>query len=277
MSPGRVVPSKPSQGPPGQRLQALRVTLGISTRNVQDYSEAIAKAYKRDSYYISHSSLTAIENSPSTPSIYKLFTLSVVYRINFVDLLLLYGIDLEQISSAQLAVKLPKTHLIPSEIYDRERQIGFPVKFDPGARVEETNLLSRMVQVWGEVPVSFVQHLGLQKYQYGFIGLDDYTLYPLVRPAAFVQIDDQDTKIQSEGWENEFDRPIYFFQLRDGYACGWCRLDDKVLTIIPYSLSRAQTRHFRYPDEVDTVGRVVAIAMPLPRKTPRPSLAVQAK
>src|SRR5579862_3213857 len=138
MSPGRVVPSKPSQGPPGQRLQALRVTLGISTRNVQDYSEAIAKAYKRDSYYISHSSLTAIENSPSTPSIYKLFTLSVVYRINFVDLLLLYGIDLEQISSAQLAVKLPKTHLIPSEIYDRERQIGFPVKFDPGARVEET-------------------------------------------------------------------------------------------------------------------------------------------
>src|SRR5215469_254658 len=99
MSPGRVVPSKPSQGPPGQRLQALRITLGISTRDVQYYSSVVARAYKKDSYYISHSSLTAIENSPSTPSVYKLFTLSVVYRINFADLLMIYGIDLEQISS----------------------------------------------------------------------------------------------------------------------------------------------------------------------------------
>jgi len=25
-----------------------------------------------------------------------------------------------------------------------------------------------------------------------------------------------------------FERPIYFFQLRDGYAYGWCELEGKV-------------------------------------------------
>jgi transcriptional regulator with XRE-family HTH domain len=256
----------------GQRLKALRVTLGITTRDVQDYSRIIARTQKNQSYYISHSSLIDIENSSRTPSVFKLFTLSVVYRINFVDLLLFYGIDLEEISKAQLAVKLPKTHIIPSEIYDAERQVSFPVRFDPGARIEETNLLTRMVQTWGEIPIAFVQHLWIRKYLYGFIGLDDYTLHPMIRPGAFVQIDDQDNNVQFESWENEFDRPIYFFQLREGYACGWCQIDEKVLSIVPHSLSRAKMRHFTYPGDIDIVGRVVAVATPLPRNTGRSSL-----
>src|SRR5207249_8086689 len=88
------------------------------------------------------------------PSVHKLFTLSALYRFNFVDLLLFFGIDLDQITTARLAVKLPKTHLVPSEIYDTERRMSFPARFDPGARIQETNLLSRMVQTWGEIPIA---------------------------------------------------------------------------------------------------------------------------
>jgi hypothetical protein len=208
------------------------------------------------------------------PSVHKLFTLSAIYRINFVDLLLFFGIDLDQINTARLAVKLPRTHLVPPEIYDTERRVSFPVRFDPGARIEDTNLLSRMVQTWGEIPIAFVQNLGLRKYLYGFIGMDDYTLYPMIRPGAFVQIDDQDTKIQTESWENEFERPIYFFQLREEYACGWCELEGKVLSIIPHSLSGRKTRQFDYPDNIDVVGRVVAVATLLRRKANQSSLSV---
>ncbi len=214
-----------------------------------------------------------IENSTRVPSVHKLFTLSALYRINFVDLLLFFGIDLDQLNTARLAVKLPKTHLVPSEIYDTERRVSFPVRFDPGARIEETNLLSRMVQTWGEIPIAFVQNLGLRKYLYGFIGMDDFTLHPMIRPGAFVQIDDEDTRIDPEPGDNEFERPIYFFQLRDGYAYGWCRLDGKVLSILPHPLSPVQSRQFVYPDDIDVLGRVVAVAMPLRRKPARSSLS----
>jgi len=215
-----------------------------------------------------------IENSTRVPGVHKLFTLSALYRINFVDLLLFFGIDLDQVNTARLAIKLPRTHLVPSEIYDTERRVSFPVRFDPGARIEETNLLSRIVQTWGEIPIAFVQNLGLRKYLYGFIGLDDYTLYPMIRPGAFVQIDDEEIKIELDQWENEFERPIYFFQLRDGYTYGWCELEGKVLSIIPHSLSGRKTRQFNYPDDVDIVGRVVAVATALPRKLSRSSLPV---
>jgi hypothetical protein len=249
------------------------MALGISGRDVQTHSRLIARTQGNQKYYISHSSLIDIENSSRTPGVHKLFTLSALFRINFIDLLLLFGIDLDQINTARLAVKLPKTHLVPSEIYDGERRVSFPVRFDPGARIEETNLLSRMVQTWGEIPIAFVQNLGIRKFLYGFIGMDDYTLYPMIRPGAFVQVDDQETKIEPDPGENEFERPIYFFQLRDGYACGWCRLDDKMLSIIPHSLSRVQSRQFNYPDDIDVVGRVVAVAMPLRRKPGRSSLS----
>jgi len=272
MTRGRALRAKDPPGPPGQRLKALREALGISGRDVQTYSLLIARSQGNKRYCISHSSLVEIENSTRVPSVHKLFTLSALYRFNFVDLLLFFGIDLDQITTARLAVKLPKTHLVPSEIYDTERRVSFPVRFDPGARIEESNLLSRMVQTWGEIPIAFVQNLGIRKYLYGFIGMDDYTLYPMIRPGAFVQIDDGDTKIQSESWENEFERPIYFFQLRDDYACGWCELEGKVLSIIPHSLSGRKTRQFNYPDDIDVVGRVVAVAMPFRRKPARSSL-----
>src|SRR3989442_13548942 len=276
MSRGRSMQSRNPSRPPGQGLKGLGGALGIKRSRVQTYSHLIARTQGNQRYCISHTSLVEIENSSRVPSVHKLFTLSAVYRINFVDLLLFFGIDLDQINTARLAVKLPKTHLVPSEIYDTERRVSFPVRFDPGAKIEETNLLSRIVQAWGEIPIAFVQNLGVRKYLYGFIGMDDYTLYPMIRPGAFVQIDDQDTKIQSESWDNEFERPIYFFQLREDYACGWCELEGKVLSIIPHSLSGRKTTQFDYPDEINVLGRVVAVAMPLRRKPSRSSLPAPA-
>jgi transcriptional regulator with XRE-family HTH domain len=276
MSPARSLSSKNPPGPTGQRLKALRIALGISGRDVQAYSRVIARAQRDSKYHISHSSLIDIENSTRTPGIHKLFTLSALYRINFVDLLLFFGIDLEQLSKEELAVKLPKTHLVPSKVYDAERPAAFPVRFDPGVRIGETNLISRMVQTWGEVPISFLQHLGIRNHLYGFIGMDDYTLYPMIRPGAFVQIDDQDTNIEVGKWETEFERPIYFLQLREGYACGWCWLEGKVLTIVPHPLSRVESRRFNLQDDVDVVGRVVGVAISLPRKPLRASLPIPA-
>jgi len=46
-----------------------------------------------------------------------------------------------------------------------------------------------LIETWGKVPLEFIQHLDLRHRLYGFVGFGDYTLYPLLRPGSFVEID----------------------------------------------------------------------------------------
>jgi len=246
---------------PGEQLKEVRIHLGITTREVEEHSRKIAEAEGNEEFYISNAWLTQIENKQSIPSIYKLYSLSTIYRIKFADLLKLFGVDLEKISKYQLATPLQKTHLTTLEVYDGDRAVTFPVRFDRGFSPEKTNLLSRMVEIWGEVPISLIQHLDIKHSQYGYIGLQDYTLYPLLRPGSFVQIDDRLNRVQTFGWRTEFDRPIYFVELRDGYACSWCELQGNQLTLLPHPLSPCSTRQFVHTMEAEIVGRVTAVAM----------------
>ncbi|SRR5579862_1015221 len=260
-----MTPGNKPQARPGQRLRAARTTLGITTRDVENLSRQIADFHRRSDFYISHSSLIEVENVDHTPSVHKLYSLSVIYRMSFIDLLSIYGIDLDQISRAQMSIQLPKTHLVKPIIYDPDRPMVYPLKFDPSTDLEKTNLLARMVEVWGDVPVAFARHFDVQKHAYGFIGLKDYTLYPMIRPGALVQIDDQDRRVVESDWENEFDRPIFFLQLRDEFACGWCQLEGKSLSVVPHPLSGVHIRTFAHPGEVEVVGRVTGIATTLAR------------
>jgi hypothetical protein len=47
-----------------------------------------------------------------------------------------------------------------------------------------------MVQVWAEVPIALIQQLEIRRGRYGYIGLQDMTMYPLLRPGSFVLIDE---------------------------------------------------------------------------------------
>ncbi len=246
---------------PGEKLKELRNRLGITTREVENHSRKIAEAEHNDEFYVSNTWLTQIENKISIPSIYKLFSLSIIYRIKFTDLVTLYGVDLEKIGKYQVTTPLSHTHIVNLEVFDGDRSVSFPVRFDPGFRPDRTNLLSRMVEIWGEVPIALIQQLDFRHTTYGYIGLEDYTLYPLLRPGSFVQIDDRQKKIQKFPWRTEFERPIYFVELRGGYACAWCELQGSQLTLLPHPLSQCSVRQVAYPAEAQIVGRVSAVAM----------------
>jgi transcriptional regulator with XRE-family HTH domain len=245
----------------GEKLRIARTRLGITTREVEEHSRKIAEEKGNEEYYISNAWLTQIENSHSTPSIYKLYSLCVIYRLKYTELLLLFGVDLEQIGKHQLFTPLENTHLTTLEVYDKERAISFPIRFDHGFRLEKTNLISRMVEAWGEVPFPLLQSLDLRKSLYGYIGLKDFTLYPILRPGSFVQIDGRQDKVQPSESRTEFDRPIYFIELRNSYACSWCDLQGGKLTLLPHPLSPCSIRQFAYPNEAGIVGRVTGVAM----------------
>jgi transcriptional regulator with XRE-family HTH domain len=253
---------------PCEQLKAIRFRLGITTREVADFSQKIAEAEGNPEFHISNAWLTQVENSDSVPSIFKLYSLSSIYRIKFTDLLLLYGVDLQHLSRNQLAAPLPATHLTNLEVYDQQRTVSFPIRFDRSFDIDNTNLLSRLVEVWGEVPIALIQHLDIRHGLYGYIGLQDLTLYPLLRPGSFVRIDPRVRKVQPMRWRTEFDRPIYFVELRDGYACAWCELQDGHLLLLPHPLSPRAVRRLAHGTDAEIVGRVTAVAMTLTPPSP---------
>ncbi|SRR6266403_162861 len=256
---------------PGEQLKDLRSRLGITTRDVTEKSQRIAEAEGNYEFYISNAWLTQIENTEATPSIYKLYSISTIYHIKFTDLLLLFGVDLQKIGKHQIALPLERTHLTNIEAPDGDRSVSFPVRFDRGFNLESTNLLSRMIETWGEVPISLIQHLDVRHAHYGFIGLHDYTLWPMLRPGTFVQIDPRLRRVQSFKWRTEFERPVYFVELRDGYACSWCELQGNQLFLVPHPLSYCGVRQFLFGSDAEIVGQVTGIAMRIADAIDRPA------
>jgi hypothetical protein len=244
----------------GKRLRAERLRVRLSTRAVQKLSQQIAQEKNNQDYYISHGWLTDVENGKFTPSIYKLYSLSLIYKCNYAEIVSFFGINVLDVAKEQSLVRLPHTHLVGSNLESPGQTISLPLELRENVQLARTNLVSRMFEAWGEIPVALLQQLDLRHCLCGYIGLEDYTLFPLIRPGSFVEIDSRQNKVKSN-WQSEFDRPIYFVELRNGYACSWCELDGSQLILVPCPQSRGQIRQVRYPADADIIGRVTAVTM----------------
>src|SRR6267143_1683219 len=218
----------------GTRLKELRLRVGLTLRDVEARSLKLAEEKKSRDYFI--------------------------YRDSWTNVLGFFGLRVGDIGRDQALFGLPNTHLVQNDLPDSEKVV-LPVRMREDLQLERTNLLSHLVEIWGEIPVPLVQHLDLRKSLYGYIGLKDYTMYPLIRPGSFVQIDGNQRKVKSAIWRTEFERPIYFIELREGYLCSWCELKEGHLSAIPYPNSSSEIRRFPYPQEAEIVGRVTGVAM----------------
>ena len=188
------------------------------------------------------------------------YTLGAIYGVSYTEVLACFGLPINELGRYRVSLGVPRTHLFSGGEFDSEL-VSLPIQFKPEFQLEKTNLLARVVEKWDQIPVGFLQHLDLHKSVYGYIGLEDYTLYPLIRPGSLVQIDANQRKISAERWKTEFDRPIYFVELRGGYACSWCEVDRGQLMVIPHPHSRLDVRRFDYPAQAEIVGRVTGVAM----------------
>ena len=248
---------------PGERLKQVRNQLGITTREVAVFSKLVAEEERNNEYLVSGPWLTQIENEKtSLPSIYKLFTLASIYGLSYTSLLALYGVDTSKVRLFHSRMPVAKTHLAQFDASDQTSQtLDLPVRFDAGLNLGQTNLLSRMIETWGRVPIEFVQHLDLRHRLYGYVGLTDYTLYPLLRPGSFVEIDPELKNPKSRATRSEFDRPIYFVDLRSEYACSWCEITGDRLLLLAHPLSPVKTRSVSFPNDAEIIGQVTAVAM----------------
>jgi len=254
---------------PGTSLKRLRESLHLTLREVEKKTQEIAAEKKNPEFIVSRGWLTDVENGAHVPSIFKLYSLSVVYCRSCSYLNSLFDVQMTDIGRDQAVFGLARTRLVELPEEEEGGKVALPLRFRQDHHLDNTNLLSKLTAVWGDIPVSLVRHLNPDTSLYGFIGLQDYTLFPLIRPGTFVQIDVHQRKIIPVSSGGEFDRPIYFLELRGGYACGWCELKKDILTVLPHPNSGTESRHFSYPQEAEIVGRVTAVAMRIASEAPR--------
>jgi len=77
-------------------------------------------------------------------------------------------------------------------------------------------------------------------------------------------------RVEEGHWANEYERPVYFIEHSEGYACSWASQHAKKLILQPHPLSPCSPRVYSTPQEAEVIGQVVGVAkslIPIPRST----------
>jgi transcriptional regulator with XRE-family HTH domain len=257
---------------PGERLKRVREKLNLTYRDVEQASRQIAERRGNDEFVVALSRLADIENKGTAPSIFRIYTLCAVYRLDYETVLGWYGVPRDELESESARIRLRETHAAQ---FTENTRITTPQPPNFEIDVNKTSFLSHVTRRWGKFPLNCLNGLDLRTFRYGFIGLDDWSMYPILQPGALVAIDENRRKISSHGWTNEIDRPIYFLEHRAGYACGWCSQIEGRIIVQSHPASDREPLIFELTSGVDIIGQVVAVAMPLdarlskaPRRSP---------
>jgi hypothetical protein len=253
----------------GLNLRGLRERLGLTMREVESASFRISERHRNDEFAVCPSRLSDIETKGLVPSIFRLYSLSIIYRSDLREILAWYGIDLS-LSAADLQLNLPpKSHI--EESLRSTSMVAIPTRLDPAFDPRRSTNLSRMVEQWGLVPLAHLANLSNDKYMYGYVGSEDFTMFPLLPPGTFLQVDESRSKIVQGMWRSELERPIYFVETREGYTCCWCSLRGEQIVLQPHPLSPVPVKMMRHPQEAEVIGQVVGIALKLGEWVPMDS------
>jgi len=97
---------------PGEKLKRTRERLKLTFRDVEQASLQIAARRDNDEFIIALSRLADIENKGTVPSIFRLYTLCAIYRLDFDEVLQWYGVPREQLAGDAMHIRLEATHEI---------------------------------------------------------------------------------------------------------------------------------------------------------------------
>ena len=238
----------------GDKLRAIRGQWGLSLLEVEERSLRLAREWGSPAYQISASWLGRVEREEHELSATKVLVLAVIYNVPSQEML---GYCQPENGALLRFNQLggPNTTLLLAEgpLGEQAREL-LPDSISSDPVPEETALLP------------LAAGLETSPYRRGIIGHRDQMLDPMIRGGSIVLIDLHKTSIISrKHLSHEFDRPIYFLLTRNGYVCGWCELDKESvwLTLIPHPFSRARSQRFKFREEIDVIGQVVAVFMRL--------------
>jgi transcriptional regulator with XRE-family HTH domain len=235
---------------PGLRLRHAREKLGLTYRDVEKASYQLALRRGRPQFILHISRLADIENHGAVPSLYKLYALGVIYHLKPAEIANWYEVPLDNYFSDATSFPAPKTHLFP---HGTEADGAVSPSFD----MQQTEFLSAVAVRM----MDFQNLLGGAngRYRYGFIGLSDRRMAPILRPGSIVMVDASIRRIENTRWNSEYDRPMYFIETHNGYRCGWLLQQKSRIIMQPHPLSRCLPESWRMPTEAEVVGKIAGI------------------
>ncbi|HUL32905.1 MAG TPA: helix-turn-helix transcriptional regulator [Candidatus Eisenbacteria bacterium] len=257
--------------PPGLRLRQARETLGLTYREVAHASYEIAARRGRPDFILHISRLADIENRNVVPSLHKLYSLATIYHLSPWEICGWYEAPFLQTFEDGTAFPSPRTHL-----HELRAALGTGARGLMAADSEDTSLRNEFPERMSPFPGMHNEKPG--RYRYGYIGLSDRRMTPILRPGSIVLVDTALRHIEDADWFSEYDRPLYFVETRGGYRCGWFQKLKSRLVMQPHTLSHCTPEVWRTPEEAEVVGKVVGVttylnepwshARELPRTTP---------
>jgi transcriptional regulator with XRE-family HTH domain len=250
---------------PGEKLKRARERWKLTYREVEKASQQIAARRGSDEFAIALSRLADIENKGTVPTIYRIYSLCAIYRLELEEVLRWYGVPAEMLAAESLQTPLGLTHAAPLQTSGI-----FTIPQPPNCEIDldSTSFLSHVIRRWGKSGLSLLNGWDLREHRFGFIGLEDSSMHPVLHPGSIVLIDESRRRILDAGWSSELDRPIYFLEHRSGVLCGWCSVLDSRIVVLPHPSSQQRPAVFEI-GEVDIIGQVVGVAMLLESKKPR--------
>jgi transcriptional regulator with XRE-family HTH domain len=252
----------PQLNEPGRQIKKIREKLLLKYRDVAEASQRLARQHGNAEFRIGLSRLADIENKGTIPSIYKLYSLGVIYGTDITHLLAIFGVNVSQMPGDSIRMGFAHTREARFELGAR-MVVDIPAKLDESFDLRSTSYMSRYIHRWGKLPVLLLQSLDLRSQRYAFIGTEDWSMHPLIRAGSFVQIDEAKRQIKRDAWVHEYEKPIYFLEHRNGFRCGWCTLRDGWLVAQSHPASAVPPEIYKYPGDVDVLGQVVGVAMRL--------------
>jgi hypothetical protein len=228
-------------------------------RDVETGSLQVSRRLGNDEFGIPPSRLSDIETKGVIPSIFRLYTLAALYRFDYRELLSWYGIDLSGIAADIVAAQPPRSHL--ANVSSSATAACIPLRLDPSFNLSKTTNMGRMIEQWGVVPLTYLSTLADDRYSYGYIGTEDFTMYPLLPPGSFIQVDETKNRVMEGVWRSEIERPIYFVETRDDYVCSWCQVNRDRIILQSHPLSPVAVRSLKHPQEAEVIGQVVGAAI----------------
>ena len=135
---------------PGEKLKRARERLQLTYRDVAEASRVVALRRGSDEFLAALSRLADIENKGTVPTIYRIYTLCAVYRLEFQEVLRWYGVSLDEMLSDAARVRLKATHAVHFAA-----ESPLPQPEDGSTSPQLTTLLRSTGGRWGTLPLQF--------------------------------------------------------------------------------------------------------------------------
>src|ERR1700751_3597001 len=94
----------------GLKLKRVRERLRLKFRDVEEASARIAARHHNDEFLVALSRLADIENKGTMPSVFRLYSLCAIYRLDLTDVLSWYGISIGELPGDADVIQQARTH-----------------------------------------------------------------------------------------------------------------------------------------------------------------------